>query len=128
MAGRSATGFSQRLRLSSLWALHLVRACRLLRTRNRRSGIARPTLSYGSIDQARSITLRATLGMVERVLPHRGMRLPIQIAALHRVERGLIVRINRVHDGYSSDVWVPTTPSLRPTLEAIEQLGCKLGS
>src|SRR5215469_2371593 len=42
------------------------RGCRPLRVSKLRSGIARPTPSYGSTHQAGTITLRATLGTVTR--------------------------------------------------------------
>src|SRR5262245_23352171 len=66
MAGRIAYGCSQGWRYCWLSAQRSVRGCRPLRTRRRRSGIAQATLSYGSTQQARTITVRETVGTVAR--------------------------------------------------------------
>src|ERR1700730_4340085 len=42
----------------------LGQGCKPLKTNKRRNGIARPTQSYGSTQEARTITLRGTLGTV----------------------------------------------------------------
>ena len=64
MAVVPLTGYSQGWQFCWLSAQRSVRGCKPFRTSKRRSGIARPTPSYGSTRQARTITLRGTLGTV----------------------------------------------------------------
>src|ERR1700758_3807442 len=60
----SLTGCSPGEQFCWLSAQRSVRECKPLKTNKRRNGIARPTPSYGSTQQARTITLRGTLGTV----------------------------------------------------------------
>ena len=66
MARRIAYGLFLGRQICWLLTQRSVRGCRPLRASKRRSGIARPTPSYGSTHQVRTITLRATLGTVTR--------------------------------------------------------------